>query len=136
MEGIRTGKIPDPTVTQVAALAAAFGVPPSYLLDRGKDPSLLDRELLRGPARRDDARDNPRVDAPTRAREADLPRDSEAVRGPARCPSPRRTERKIVHSDSFRRNPSLRAARTGASDAHARSCFKDLRLATELSLAE
>jgi hypothetical protein len=49
VEGIRTGTIGDPTVTQVTALASAFGVPPSYLLDRGKDPSLLDRELLEGP---------------------------------------------------------------------------------------
>jgi transcriptional regulator with XRE-family HTH domain len=48
VEGIRTGVIPDPTVTQVTALAAAFGVPPSYLLDWGKDPSLLDEELLEG----------------------------------------------------------------------------------------
>jgi hypothetical protein len=29
-------------------LAAAFGVPPSYLLDRGKDPSVIDEELLEG----------------------------------------------------------------------------------------
>ena len=28
-EGIRTGAVPDPTVGQVAALAAVFGVPPS-----------------------------------------------------------------------------------------------------------
>ena len=30
----------------MAALAAAFGVPPSYLLDRGKEPSVLDEEVL------------------------------------------------------------------------------------------
>ncbi len=48
VEGIRTGKIPDPTVGQVAALATAFGVPPSYLLDRGEGPSVLDEELLEG----------------------------------------------------------------------------------------
>ena len=46
MQGIRAGKIPDPTVGQVAALAAAFGVPPSYLLDRSRDPSVLDEEAL------------------------------------------------------------------------------------------
>jgi len=46
VEGIRTGKITDPLVGQVAALAAAFGVVPSYLLDRGKEPSLLDEEVL------------------------------------------------------------------------------------------
>jgi len=46
VEGIRTGRIPDPTVSQVVALAAAFGVPPSYLMDRGTDPSVLDEEGL------------------------------------------------------------------------------------------
>jgi transcriptional regulator with XRE-family HTH domain len=48
VEGIRSGRIADPTVGQVAALAAVFGVAPSYLLDQGKDPSLLDEELLEG----------------------------------------------------------------------------------------
>jgi DNA-directed RNA polymerase specialized sigma24 family protein len=33
-------------VSQVAALAAVFGVPASYLLDRGKEPSVLDEEVL------------------------------------------------------------------------------------------
>ncbi len=47
VEGIRSRKIADPTVGQVAALAAVFGVPPSYLLDRGKDPSILDEEVLK-----------------------------------------------------------------------------------------
>jgi transcriptional regulator with XRE-family HTH domain len=46
VEGIRSGAISDPSVGQVAALAAVFGVPPSYLLDRGKDPSVLDEEVL------------------------------------------------------------------------------------------
>jgi transcriptional regulator with XRE-family HTH domain len=46
VEGIRTGKIPDPTVGQVAALAAVFGMPASYLLDRGTDLSILDEETL------------------------------------------------------------------------------------------
>jgi len=44
--GIRTGTIVDPTVGQVTALAAAFAVPPSYHLDRGKHPSLLDERVL------------------------------------------------------------------------------------------
>ena len=48
VEGIRTGDISDPTVKQVAALAAAFGVPPSYLVDRGKEQPFLDEELLVG----------------------------------------------------------------------------------------
>jgi hypothetical protein len=47
VEGIRTGKIADPSVGLVAALAAIFGVPPSYLLDRVKEPSVLDEEVLR-----------------------------------------------------------------------------------------
>jgi transcriptional regulator with XRE-family HTH domain len=46
VEGIRTGKITDPSVGRVAALAAAFGVTPSSLLDRGKEPSVLDEEVL------------------------------------------------------------------------------------------
>ena len=46
VEGIRTGEISDPTVSQVAAFAAVFGVPPSYLLDRGKEPDVLDEEVL------------------------------------------------------------------------------------------
>jgi hypothetical protein len=44
--GIRTGTIADPTIGQVTALATAFAVPPSYLLDRGKHPSGLDEEVL------------------------------------------------------------------------------------------
>jgi transcriptional regulator with XRE-family HTH domain len=47
VEGIRSGAIPGPTVGQVAALAAVFGVEPSYLVDR-KEPPPLDAELLEG----------------------------------------------------------------------------------------
>jgi transcriptional regulator with XRE-family HTH domain len=50
VEGIRSGAIGDPTVSQVAALAGAFGVDPSYLLDRGK--LVFDGELVE--ALRDD----------------------------------------------------------------------------------
>jgi hypothetical protein len=46
VEGIRTGKFTDPSVGLVAALAAAFGVTPSYLLDRGKESSVLDEEVM------------------------------------------------------------------------------------------
>ena len=46
VEGMRTGAISDPTVGQVAALAGVFGVPASYLVDRGKDPSVLDSEVM------------------------------------------------------------------------------------------
>ena len=45
VEGIRTGRIADPTVGQVAALAAVFGVEPSYLVDR-KEPPKFDAELI------------------------------------------------------------------------------------------
>jgi hypothetical protein len=47
VEGIRSGAISDPTVGKVAALAAVFGVEPSYLVDR-KVPPKLDAELLEG----------------------------------------------------------------------------------------
>jgi hypothetical protein len=47
VQGIRSGAIPDPTVGQVAALAGAFGVEPSYLVDR-KEPPSLDAELPEG----------------------------------------------------------------------------------------
>jgi hypothetical protein len=47
VEGIRSGGIVDPTVGQVAALAAVFGVEPSYLVDR-KGPPPLDAELVEG----------------------------------------------------------------------------------------
>jgi transcriptional regulator with XRE-family HTH domain len=47
VEGMRTGKIADPSVSQVASLAAVFGVEPSYLVDR-KEPPSLDAELLEG----------------------------------------------------------------------------------------
>ena len=47
VEGIRSGKISDPTVSRVAALTAVFGVEPSYLVDR-KEPPPLDAELLEG----------------------------------------------------------------------------------------
>jgi transcriptional regulator with XRE-family HTH domain len=46
VEGIRTGKIADPTVAQVAALAGVFGVDTSYFVDRGTNPSVLDEETL------------------------------------------------------------------------------------------
>ena len=45
VEGIRTGANPDPTVSQVAALAAVFGVAPSYLVDQ-KVPPVLDDEVM------------------------------------------------------------------------------------------
>ena len=47
VEGIRTGAIDDPSVGQAAALAAVFGVPTSFLLDRSKEPPVLDEETLK-----------------------------------------------------------------------------------------
>ena len=52
IEGIRTGKIADTTVGLVAALAAVFGVPPSYLMDRGTETEVLDEEALKALADR------------------------------------------------------------------------------------
>jgi transcriptional regulator with XRE-family HTH domain len=46
VEGMRTGAISDPTVGQVATLAAVFGVPASYLVDRGEGRPVLDAEVL------------------------------------------------------------------------------------------
>ena len=43
--GIRAGAIPDPSVGQVAALAAVFGVEPSYLVDQKGQP-VLDDEVM------------------------------------------------------------------------------------------
>jgi len=44
--GIRTGAVSDPTVSHVAALAAVFGVEPSYLVDRGKGTPVLGGEVM------------------------------------------------------------------------------------------
>lgn len=44
--GIRAGTLENPTVSQVLALADAFGVPPSYFLHREREPALLgEREM-------------------------------------------------------------------------------------------
>jgi transcriptional regulator with XRE-family HTH domain len=44
--GIRAGTLENPTMSQVVALAEAFGVHPSYFLDTGKEPALLgEREI-------------------------------------------------------------------------------------------
>jgi transcriptional regulator with XRE-family HTH domain len=47
VEGIRSGKIADPSVGRVASLAAVFGVPPSYVLDQGTGSEVLDEETLK-----------------------------------------------------------------------------------------
>lgn len=63
VEGIRAGRLPNPTADQVSALAAVFGVEPGYLLDQ-KEPPLLDGELveaLRDEAVREVARETSRL---------------------------------------------------------------------------
>ena len=46
VEGIRAGRIADPLMSQITALTAAFGVPPSHLLDWSREPSVLAEEVL------------------------------------------------------------------------------------------
>lgn len=46
VEAMRTGRLTDPSVEQVVALADVFGVDPSYFLSRAKSPPLLDHEAL------------------------------------------------------------------------------------------
>lgn len=48
VEGVRSGKNANPSVSQVVALADAFGVAPSYFLDNNKKPPLLDAEAIDG----------------------------------------------------------------------------------------
>ncbi len=46
--GIRAGMLENPTISQVLALAEAFGVHPSYFLERSREPTLLgEREITR-----------------------------------------------------------------------------------------
>ena len=46
---MRTRNVPDPTVSQVAALAANFGVATAYLVDRGEEQLVLGDEVLDAP---------------------------------------------------------------------------------------
>ena len=46
VEGIRSGTVPNPSVEQVLALAEIFGIDPSYFLDSGTKPPLLDRAAI------------------------------------------------------------------------------------------
>ena len=70
-------------MNQVAALAAAFGVPPSYLLDRGKEPPTIDEEAL-GALADETASAILRESAIAPEGEGDRPQDRAAVRRPAR----------------------------------------------------
>jgi transcriptional regulator with XRE-family HTH domain len=46
VEGIRTGALENPAISQVIALADAFGVHPSYFLETAKKPALLGEQEL------------------------------------------------------------------------------------------
>jgi transcriptional regulator with XRE-family HTH domain len=46
VEGIRTGTIENPAISQVVALAEAFGVHPSYFLETGRRPALLGEQEM------------------------------------------------------------------------------------------
>jgi transcriptional regulator with XRE-family HTH domain len=47
VEQIRSGKLTNPSMNQVVALADAFGVHPSYFLDAARKPPLLDEDAMR-----------------------------------------------------------------------------------------
>jgi transcriptional regulator with XRE-family HTH domain len=47
VEQIRSGKLTNPSMNQVVALADVFGVHPSYFLDTARKPPLLDEEAMR-----------------------------------------------------------------------------------------
>ena len=47
VEQIRSGKLTNPSMSQVVALADVFGVHPSYFLDAARKPPLLDEEAMR-----------------------------------------------------------------------------------------
>ena len=83
VRGIRSGAIPDPTLGQVAALAAVFGEPPSYLVDRGKGTPVLDGEVMDALAD-ETAAAILRGSARLPEREEDRPRDSAGFRKPTR----------------------------------------------------
>ena len=46
VEGIRTGAIENPAISQVVALAEAFGVHPSYFLETGRRSALLGEQEM------------------------------------------------------------------------------------------
>jgi transcriptional regulator with XRE-family HTH domain len=47
VDGIRTGRMENPTVQQLLALSEVFGIHPSYFLDTSKKPPLLDEEAIK-----------------------------------------------------------------------------------------
>jgi len=70
-------------VGQVAALAAVFGEPPSYLVDRGKGQPVLDDEVMEALAD-ETANVILRGSARLPERKEDRPRDSAGFRKPTR----------------------------------------------------
>ncbi len=46
IEGIRSGALENPTISQVVALAQAFGVHPTYFFDAGTRPALLGEQEM------------------------------------------------------------------------------------------
>jgi transcriptional regulator with XRE-family HTH domain len=50
--GIRAGTLENPTISQVLALAEAFGVHLSYFLERSKEPTLLGEQEINAPGDR------------------------------------------------------------------------------------
>ena len=50
--GIRAGTLENPTISQVLALAEAFGVQLSYFLERSKEPTLLGEQEINAPGDR------------------------------------------------------------------------------------
>jgi transcriptional regulator with XRE-family HTH domain len=46
VRGIRAGTLENPTMSQIVALAEAFGVHPSYFLETGKEPALLGEQEI------------------------------------------------------------------------------------------
>lgn len=45
--GIRSGRLKDPSVSQILALSDVFRIAPTYFLDRGREQPLVDEESLR-----------------------------------------------------------------------------------------
>ena len=45
-ERVRSGGLASPSMSQIAALAAAFGATSTYLLDEDRESSVLDEEVL------------------------------------------------------------------------------------------
>jgi len=79
VECIRSGSILNPSVDKVVALARVFGVHPSYFLDKGKRPPLIDREVL--DIFRDEQSYRSQELPSAWPREADDPQHHPAVRG-------------------------------------------------------